>query len=164
MSQFSVIARLLQLLSILGAAFVLLQPTLLFSATLMEAETLSLGPVLFRTPADTTWLKALLTLIPNAIVAWGLIHLSLFGNHLALGSRFTAAVSGSLRKASFLFVLGVLLSWLIEPLKTEQPLFQTFLQLLENHGLLLLISIAFALVSILLKEAREIEAENQEFY
>ncbi|UTW57113.1 hypothetical protein KFE96_09560 [Kordiimonas sp. SCSIO 12603] len=164
MSHFSVIARLLRLLSIFGAIFVLLQPSLTLAAVTIGAETVDLGPVVFRSPAEITWWKAILSFLPNAIVAWGLVQLSLFGKHLTLGGRFTKAVSDSLRKASFLFVIGVVISWLVEPVISNQSLVGAFVQLLENHGLLLLISLAFTLVATLLNEARDIEAENKEFY
>lgn len=164
MLRFQIIARSLQFLSIFGTLFVLAQPVIVTLAALAGTNTVNLGEVVFRAAPDMTIWKAFLGLLPNAIVAIGLGYLSRFGQLLATGANFDHHVSDSLQKAAILFIIGVMLSWIVEPFIATASFAAAFIQLLENHGLLLLISLAFSLIAMLLRQARAIEVENEEFY
>jgi hypothetical protein len=164
MTRFPVVARILQALSIFGALFVLVPHALTIVAALQEQTALDLGFFNIRFNESLTLVTALFGLLPNAIVAVGLIQLARFGKLLAKGNRFTSPVSACLKNASILFVVGVIISWIIEPIIRDVSFAEAFWTLIENHGLLLLVSVAFSLTAVLLSDANEIEEENREFY
>ncbi len=164
MKRFIIAAHALQALTILAAMYVVFVPILIIVAVTLNFDEIDIGIAVVRVGESTTWWHAILSFIPNAIVAFGLLNLTRFGNFIAQGIRFTKSVTSCLQRASILFIVGVLLSWVIEPLITTRSYLEAFQELLQNHGLLLIISIAFSLVATLLKEAKAIEDENREFY
>jgi hypothetical protein len=138
-------------------------PSLSLAGSLTGSERLDLGFIAINI-GTVVWWKAALHFIPNAIVTVGLWQLIVFARALTMSNGFTSDLSDSLQVASILFVVGVLMSWIVEPLIVNVSFWDAFQQLLQNHGLLLLISFAFSLVAGLLRRAKEIEDENKEFY
>ena len=164
MNYFFIATRTLQALTIFACLYVIFIPALTVIMAIFGIPKMDMGLVTIRTGTSTLLWHAILSLIPNAIVASGLLYLTKFASLLANGSRFTNAVSNCLGHASVLFVIGVLMSWIVEPLITTRSYAAAFQELLQNHGLLLIISIAFTLVAKLLRDAKAIEDENKEFY
>jgi hypothetical protein len=161
---FATTARILQIFSILAGLYVLVSPSLAVVAAIFNVNQMDLGFMTLYVNEVSSWWRALLSLIPNGIVAVGLWQLAQFGKLLTAGGYFTIALSDCLKRASVLFVVGVAMSWVIEPFILPVSFLEAFQKLIQNHGLLLLISFAFSLVATLLRKAKKIEDENKEFY
>jgi len=123
MKRFVIAAHALQALTILAAMYVVFVPILIIVAVTLNFDEIDIGIAVVRVGESTTWWHAILSFIPNAIVAFGLLNLTRFGNFIAQGIRFTKSVTSCLQRASILYNNAVISRSLPRATAKSRPTF-----------------------------------------